>query len=178
MCLKNIVICVKNELSYMFWKGFYMKLDLRLILVGVLAFTLGLSANNYAVSQENAKLKIGIVDIPQVVSSSAQVEALKKEQIKKAEDFKLFIDKAKLDVQKQTSDEKRKELAAKYEKEISARQAAETKEYAKKLSELDKNISDTIAKKAKEQGYDMVFAKGTILYGGEDITSMISKAVK
>lgn len=155
-----------------------MKLDLRLLLVGVLAFGIGLSANNYAVSQEKANLKIGIVDIQTVVSKSAQVEALKKEQIKKADDFRNFVEKAKSDVMKQTSEDKQKELAKKYEKEITARQTAEAKDYTKKLAEIDKSISNTIALKAKEQGYDMVFAKGTILYGGEDITDMISKAVK
>ena len=155
-----------------------MKLDLRLLLVGVLAFGIGLSANNYAVSQEKANLKIGIVDIQTVVSKSAQIEALKKEQIKKADDFRNFVEKAKSDVMKQTSEDKQKELAKKYEKEITARQTAEAKDYTKKLAEIDKSISNTIALKAKEQGYDMVFAKGTILYGGEDITDMISKAVK
>lgn len=155
-----------------------MKLDLRLLLVGVLAFGIGLSANNYAISQEKANLKIGIVDIQAVVSKSAQVEALKKEQIKKADDFRNFVEKAKSDVMKQTSEGKQKELAKKYEKEITARQTAEAKDYTKKLAEIDKSISNTIALKAKEQGYDMVFAKGTILYGGEDITDMISKAVK
>lgn len=152
-------------------------MKLRLLIAMAVLFTLGFSANNYAFC-ENANLKIGIVDIPQVVSKSAQVEALKKEQIKKAEDFRNYIEKAKADVAKQTSDDKRRELAQKYEKEIAARQAAETKEYAKKLADIDKNISNTITQKAKEQGYDMVFAKGTILYGGEDITDMISKSVK
>ncbi len=152
-------------------------MKLRLLIAMAVVFTLGFSADNYGFC-ENANLKIGIVDIPQVVSKSSQVEALKKEQIKKAEDFRNYIEKAKADVAKQTSDDKRRELTLKYEKEIAARQAAEAKEYAKKLADIDKNISTTITQKAKEQGYDMVFAKGTILYGGEDITDMISKSVK
>ncbi len=148
----------------------------KLLIVGLVALGIGLGTTNLAFSQND--LKIGIVDIPQVVSKSAQVEVLKKEQIKKAEDFKKFVDKAKADISKQTTDDKKRELAAKYEKQIADRQAAEAKEYTRKLAEIDKNISATIDQTAKAKGYDLVFAKGTLLYGGEDITEMVSKAVK
>lgn len=148
----------------------------KLLIVSLAALVIGFGTTNLAFSQND--LKIGIVDIPQVVSKSAQVEALKKEQIKKAEDFKKFVDKAKADISKQTTDDKKRELAAKYEKQIADRQAAEAKEYTKKLAEIDKNISTTIDQTAKAKGYDLIFAKGTLLYGGEDITEMVSKAVK
>ena len=153
-----------------------MKFNSKFLVVGLVALGIGLGTNNLAFSETD--LKIGIVDIPQVVSKSAQVEALKKEQIKKAEDFKKFVDKAKADISKQTTDDKKRELAAKYEKQIADRQAAEAKEYTKKLSEIDKNISATINSTARARGYDLIFAKGTLLYGGEDITEMISKSVK
>ena len=55
---------------------------------------------------------------------------------------------------------------------------ANAKDYAKKLSEIDKNISATIEAQAKANGYDLVLSKSTVLYGGEDITAEIAKVVK
>ena len=52
------------------------------------------------------------------------------------------------------------------------------KNYETKLLAIDKNITDTINAKAKENGYDLVLAKGAVLSGGTDITAEISKAVK
>ena len=40
------------------------------------------------------------------------------------------------------------------------------------------SISSTIAAQAKAKGYDIVLAKSTVLYGGEDITAEIAKIVK
>ena len=48
----------------------------------------------------------------------------------------------------------------------------------KKLAEVDKNISAVIAQKAKAASYDMVIAKGVVLYGGSDITAEVAKSVK
>ena len=154
-----------------------MKLTSKFLIIGLMVFTIGFSANNCAFSSTD-DLKIGIVDIPQVISKSAQVEALRKEQMKKAEEFKKFVDKAKADIDKQPTEDKKRELAAKYEKQIAAKQDANAKEYTQKLSEIDKNIATVINQKAKERGYDLIFAKGTLLYGGEDITEMISKSIK
>lgn len=50
--------------------------------------------------------------------------------------------------------------------------------YAARLQTVEKSISDTIAQQAKAKGYDMVISKGVVLYGGNDITADVSKAVK
>ena len=52
------------------------------------------------------------------------------------------------------------------------------KEYASKLAAIDKSISDKIVVEAKNGGYDIVLAKGVVLYGGTDITNNVIKAVK
>ena len=57
---------------------------------------------------------VAIVDVPQVVSSSAQVQALKKEQQAKAEDIVKFIEKARKDVAGITDATKKKAAEDKY----------------------------------------------------------------
>ena len=52
------------------------------------------------------------------------------------------------------------------------------KEYASKLKSIEDSISKVIAEQAKAKGYDMVITKGIVLYGGNDITNDIIKAVK
>ena len=52
------------------------------------------------------------------------------------------------------------------------------KNYANKLSAIDKTISAKITEQAKAGGYDIVLAKGVVLYGGTDITDAVKKAVK
>ena len=52
------------------------------------------------------------------------------------------------------------------------------KNYATKLEAIDKSISAQIASQAKLGGYDIVLAKGVVLYGGSDITEAVKKAVK
>ena len=52
------------------------------------------------------------------------------------------------------------------------------KSYAAKLTAIDNNISKQIETQAKAAGYDIVLAKGAVLYGGSDITEAVKKAVK
>ena len=52
------------------------------------------------------------------------------------------------------------------------------KDYASKLKKLEDEISQIIAEQAKLKGYDMVVAKGVVLYGTNDITDDVIKAIK
>ena len=52
------------------------------------------------------------------------------------------------------------------------------KNYASKLKTIDNTISSKITEQAKTGGYDLVLAKGVVLYGGTDITDAVKKAVK
>ena len=52
------------------------------------------------------------------------------------------------------------------------------KVYVKKLADIDKSISTTIQAQAKKTGYDLVLAKGVVLYGGTNITTEVQKLVK
>lgn len=122
--------------------------------------------------------KVAVVDVPAVVANSKQVKALKDEQVKKAQDLAKWLETVRADVQKQSTEANKKKLLDKYNAELAKKKEANAKEYAKKLADIDKSISATIAAKAKAKGYDLVLPKGQVLFGGEDITAEISKEVK
>ncbi len=122
--------------------------------------------------------KVAVVDIQKVVNKSAQVQALKKEQTAKRKELVQFVNKAKEDIKKQTDPAKKQELVKKYDKELAAKRQANAKQYQQKLAAIDKNITAAIIAQAKAMGYDMVIAKGVVLYGGDDITDEISKLIK
>ena len=151
---------------------------MKLLAIGVAAFALGLGVNNFAMSDVPANFKVAVVDVPQVVASSAQVQALKKEQQAKAQDVIKYIEKARKDVAATTDETKKKALEEKYNKELATKREAIEKEYTTKLQAIDKNISSKINEKAKAGSYNVVLAKGVVLYGGDDITADIVKMVK
>lgn len=153
-----------------------MRNSVKYLALGLSAFIIGMSVNNYAIS--DVPSKIAVVDVQKVVASSAQVKALKTDREAKIKDLANFVKTAREAVAKETNATKKKELEAKYNKELNAKRDAIQKDYAKKLAAVDKNISATIAQKAKAANYDIVLAKGVVLYGGSDITSEIAKVVK
>ena len=148
----------------------------KFLAVGISAFIIGLSLNNIAVS--DVPSKIAVVDVSSVVNSSSQVQALKKEQQAKAKELMTFIEKARKDVAATTDTKKKQALEDKYNKELNTKRAAMDKNYATKLEAIDKSISAQIANQAKTGGYDIVLAKGVVLYGADDITAELVKAIK
>lgn len=121
---------------------------------------------------------VAIVDVPQVVNASAQVQALKKDQQAKAEEIVKIVEKARKDVASITDANKKKAAEEKYNKELMAKKEKMDQDYAAKLKALDTSISQQINEKAKADGYDLVLSKGIVLFGGNDITSEIIKVVK
>lgn len=154
-----------------------MKIDSKLLSAGILAIGIVIGSCNTAISNINTQ-KIAVVDVPAVVSQSAQVKALKDEQTKKAQELSKWLETVNADVKKQTTEANKKKLLTKYNEEFAKKKEANTKEYTAKLTEIDKSISATIAAQAKAKGYDIVLAKSTVLYGGDDITAEVAKVVK
>lgn len=144
-------------------------LAVSLLAAGCLSFNSAVLAKDFTVA---------VVDVPQVVTSSAQVQALKKEQQTKAEELVKFIENARKDVASITDSSKKKAAEEKYSKELQTKKEKIELEYASKLKAIDASISKQIETQAKVQGYDVVLSKGVVLYGGKDITSEIVKVVK
>lgn len=155
-----------------------MNKNVKFLAVTAAAFVIGFSACNFAMSDVPASYKVAVVDVTQVVASSAQVKALKKEQQTKMEEVIKYIDKARKDVAAVSDEKQKKSLEDKYNKELLSKREKLEKEYSTKLAAIDKSISTTIETQAKAGNYDIVLAKGVVLYGGTDITKDIIKAVK
>lgn len=149
---------------------------LKFLTVGLLTFAAGIAFSNYAMS--DVPSKIAVVDVQAVVNSSSQVQALKKEQQAKTKEIVTFIEKARKDVAAVTDVKKKQALEEKYNKELSTKKTAMDKNYSDKLTAIDATISKQIENQAKLGGYDIVLAKGVVLYGGSDITEAVKKAVK
>lgn len=137
----------------------------------IMSLLLGLGFNMSAVATE-----VACVDVQKVVTASPAVQNLKKEQETKAKEILSFVEKARKDVAA-TKDEKKKiALEEKYNKELLSKKEKMDTEYASKLRGIEDSISQVIATQAKTLGYDMVIAKSTVLYGGNDITDEVIKA--
>ena len=50
--------------------------------------------------------------------------------------------------------------------------------YNTRLEAIERNIKSEIAQKAQKDGYDFIFAKSVVLYGGKDITNELIKSIK
>lgn len=157
-----------------------MKTYVKTLTIGAISFCLGFGLNNFAISSNvpNTNYKIAVVDVSKVVSQSSQVQALKREQNSKMEELQKWLTTARADVDKQSSQEGKQKLVKKYDVEFAKKQDAIRKDYSTKLQTIDKSISNIIAKEAKSQNYNIVLAKGVVLYGGDDITSKVAKLVK
>lgn len=149
---------------------------IKILAVGLLTFASGIAFSNFAMS--DAPSKIAVVDVQEVVNSSSQVQALKKEQQAKMKEVVSFVEKARKEVAATTDVKKKQALEEKYNKELNTKKTAMDKNYADKLTAIDSTISKQIEAQAKAGGYDIVLAKGVVLYGGSDITDAVKKAVK
>jgi outer membrane protein len=125
-----------------------------------------------------AEQKIAVVDVQAVVSKSAQVQTLKKEQQAKMLDLEKWLKTAQADVEKQKTQEGKDKLLKKYNTEFAKKREAIAKDYASRLQAVDKSITDTISTTAKAKGYNMVISKGVVVFGGDDITAEVQKVVK
>lgn len=122
--------------------------------------------------------KIAVVDLQQLVSNSAQVKALKQEHNKKISDLDKILVNARGEIANETDQAKVLLLEDKYMKEFASKKEALERDYNNRLSAIEKNIKSEITKKAQKDGYDYVFAKSVVLFGGKDITNEIVNNIK
>lgn len=149
----------------------------KILLVGAVAFLMGLSVN-YAFCDIPLTFNMAVVDVQTVVSSSSQVKALKNEQTIKNKEMIKFVTNARKEVAKVADKKKRKALEDKYNAQLNTMKKTMEDSYKKRLAALDNGIKNAVEKTAQAGGYSAVFAKGAVLYGGDDITNEIVNAVK
>lgn len=151
-----------------------------LVIFGLmLAVILGVSINNIALSSSNSgDMKVGIVDLTQLITNSPSVKTLKATHEKQLSEIEKTLEQARIDISNETNPDKIAELEEKYRREVSDKKFQMDKMYNEKLMEIDKNIKAQVAQKAKELNYTVVLPKNMVLYGGEDITTLVAKDVK
>jgi len=154
-----------------------MKQKLKVLTLTGLAFALGFGINNFAMSDTTEVKNIAVVDVAKLIESSDKVKVLKSEQAKNMEDLSKLAQSAKADIEKQSTEENKEKLAKKYQETINQRRTANAENYAKQLAIIDKDVDNLIKQKAKSSNYNLILAKSSVLYGGEDITEELAKEI-
>lgn len=157
-----------------------MKLSKFLAVTAVIA---SMSVCNMAKAVDIAKeaskgFSVAVVDIPLVVQKSPQITGLRTERQNKLNDLEAFVVNARKDVAAQKTDDAKKALEDKYNKELNERKDAIDADFAKKLAAIDNDITALIRIKAKKLGYSLTLIKGSVIDGGSDITNEIIKELK
>lgn len=127
---------------------------------------------------QGKKMKMAFIDVNYLVNQSKEVRELNADTAQKNKDLQIWLSKVNTEVMEQASQEEQQKLVNQYNNEFAAKQAAIKQEYAVRLQKIDAHITAIIAEEAKKLDYDCIFAKGTLLYGGEDITLQIAELVK
>lgn len=160
-------------------KGYYsMKNQLKVLSVAALALGLGVGISNSAITNATTVTSVAVVDVAQVINNNSQVKALKEKQEKKSAELKSWVESARADVEKQSTDAQKESLTQKYNKELQKKVEAQRNDLFKESAKIDQKIGAAITKKAQADGYSLVLVKGAVLFGGTDITEDIKKATK
>lgn len=124
-----------------------------------------------------AEQKVGMVDVQKVIENSAQVQALNEEQKAKITELEKWVETVKKDVEKQQTQEGKEKLFNQYRTTYERKKFEIIKDGQTKMQAIMNDISNTIQSQAKEKGYDMIISKSVVIYGSEDITEDVLKAV-
>ena len=146
------------------------------LFICLMAFALGYSINNIAIS--DTAPKIAVVDVQKIVQNSSQVKQLKTDQEKKLSQMQTTIQKAQSEISKEKDPAKITALEEKYRNEINNQKLALDKEYNDKLTKIDSEIRAAVIEKAKSLNYSLVLPKSMVFYGGDDITDVIANDIK
>lgn len=144
--------------------------------IAALAFALGYSVNNIAISDTTAK--VAVIDATKIVANSSAVKNLKAEQEKKVKEIQATLDKAKAELAKEKDPAKISAIEEKYRNQVNAQKIALDTEYNKKLTQIDNEIRVTVVEKARSLNYDLVLPKNIVYFGGDDITDVVAKDIK
>lgn len=154
-----------------------MKKNLLTLALCAFAFGLGFGANNIAFSNINPA-KVAYVNVPKLLAASKTLKAAQDAQMKQTKEMLTWYDKASADIQKQTTKAEKEALIKKYEAQLTQKKKTIKDAYAKKVNQVDTQLDTAITTKAKAMGYNLVFRKDALLFGGTDITNEILPLVK
>ena len=119
----------------------------------------------------------GVVDIQWLVSHIKEVQILRQEHQANLAALQQWVKAANAEIAAQSVSEDKNSLAQKYQQELSQKQQAMQQNHLQKVQVVDANLSKLIADVAKKENLDYVFAKGTLVFGGQDITQKVADAM-
>lgn len=153
-----------------------MKNNIWFVIACVLVFFVGYNMNDVAVSFP--RYKVAVIDVPEVLSKSSEIQELKRSQDKEMEELNTLISKAQNELLNEHDRTKLIQKESEYRKQIEAKKQTMDKEYNSKLAKINDNIKSLITKEAKKSNYNLVLPTGIVLSGGDDITDVVVKQIK
>jgi len=154
------------------------KNEILTITLAVILISGGNSVGAKSFLSNSSSSNVAVVDVQRIVESSPAINALNLDRKSKIDNLVKFVEKAKSDVSKETDPTKRKALEDSYNKELNLRKTEIDKDYSKRLSEIDSDITGIIKVRAKKSGYDLTLSKSDVIDGGVNITDDIIKELK
>ena len=153
-----------------------MKNNIWFVIACILVFCVGYNINDVAISFP--RYKVAVIDIPEVMSKSTELQELKRAQDKDMEELNTLISKAQNEHINEQNRTKFIQKEAEYRKQIETKKKDLDTKYATKLVKINDNIKNLISKEAKKANYNLVLPTGMVISGGEDITASVVKNIK
>ena len=119
----------------------------------------------------------GVVDVQWLVSHIKEVQILRQEHQANLVALQQWVKAANAEIAAQNIPEDKSSLTQKYQLELNEKQQAMQQKHLQKVQAVDANLSKLIADVAKKENLDYVFAKGTLVFGGQDITQKVADAM-
>ena len=119
----------------------------------------------------------GVVDVQWLVSHIKEVQILRQEHQANLAALQQWVKAANAEIAAQNMPEDKNSLSQKYQLELNQKQQAMQQSHLQKVQAVDANLSKLIADVAKQEKLDYVFAKGTLVFGGQDITQKVADAM-
>ena len=149
------------------------------ITVGIItAFSIGYYFNYPAISDSTNACRVAVVDMGEIAKHSSKVKQLENEQKSKLNDMQATINRAQLEISKETDKSKIEALSEKYRKEINDKKVAMDEYYNNRLTQINNEIKTAVMSKADKLGYDLVLPKNVTLFGGDDITGQVESDIR
>ncbi len=153
-----------------------MRNNIWFVVACVLVFCVGYNINDVAISFP--RYKVAVIDIPEVMSKSTELQELKRAQDKDMEELNILISKAQNELINEQNRSKFAQKEAEYRKQIETKKKDIDNKYATRLVKINENIKTLISKEAKKANYNLVLPTGMVISGGEDITASVLKNMK
>ena len=147
------------------------------LVICAFAFGLGVGVSSVAVA-ELGGLKVAYVDTQKLLSSSKAIKQAESAKEKQTQEILKWYNVAGEEIRQQNDPNVRDALVKKYEAQLVQKRKAVKDAYTSKITQADNQMDAVITQKAKELGYDFVFKKESLLFGGTDITAHVLPLVK